>query len=60
MVAASSTYLLLVRMAKPLTFIRNAAMVDGCRGWGGSVEGLNVSKLGVCENAGVLYQLCGL
>jgi hypothetical protein len=60
MVAASLAYSLLVSMAKPFTFIRNAAMVDGPRGCGKSGEGLNVCKLGVCENTGVLYQLCGL
>jgi hypothetical protein len=60
MVVASLTYLSLVSMEKPCTFIRNAAMVDGSRGFNEIGEVLNVCKLGVCENAGVLYQLRGL
>jgi hypothetical protein len=60
MVAASLTYLSLVSMAEPFTFILNAAMVDGSRAFREIGEVLNVCKLGVCENAGVLYQLCGL
>jgi hypothetical protein len=45
MVAASLTYSSLVSMAKPFTFICNAAMVDGPRGCGESGEGLNVCEL---------------